>query len=122
VFVDNVLYWMVSVTTSEAKGVNETCFINAKNNQVKCMADEAETVAFIASGAKEISASASAAGASGGTSSGAAGTDGNTSLLQPAPTQPGSSSADGTRQQKIERLEQTLRQALLELEELKKTQ
>lgn len=53
VFVKNMLYWMVSITTNEAKGINETCFINAKDNKVTCFGDEKQMVAFIAGGPVE---------------------------------------------------------------------
>jgi hypothetical protein len=93
VFVQNQLYWMISVTTNESKGINETCFVNAKDNRVTCAANDEEIKSFVTTGA-----------------------------VKPAEPKPASDAPATSAQQRVEKLEATLRQALRELEELKTAQ
>jgi hypothetical protein len=85
---------MISVTTNEAKGINETCFVNAKDNKVTCAANDSEIANFVATGAVKPA--------------------------EPKPT-PGTTTPT-TQQQRIDKLEATLRQALQELEAFKAAQ
>ncbi len=100
IFVQGQLYWMVSVTTTEAKGVNETCFVHAKDNQVACAVNDSEIKAFVATG--------------------------STKATQPTPDSPNNTTASSSTaphiKERVEKLEATLRQALRELEELKTSQ
>lgn len=93
VFVQNQLYWMVSVTTTEAKGINETCFVHAKDNQVTCAVNDAEIKAFVATA--------------------------STKSAQAAPATTPGATANPSTKERVQKLEATLRQALKELEEIK---
>jgi hypothetical protein len=50
VFVNQQLLWMISVTTDEGKGINETCFVSAHTNNVSCHANEEKINEFLARG------------------------------------------------------------------------
>ena len=95
------LQWMVSVTTSDAKGVQETCFVNAKNNNVNCFAKGSEAIAYAksGSGAPATPADAPAPGQA------------------PAPTAPSSDTAA-----RLEKLKSLLDEANRELEALRQQQ
>ena len=95
-FVDSQLYWMVAITTTEAKGINETCFVHAKDNQVTCAVNDEEIKSFIATAAVKPAQSTA------------------------TPNTPGTDNA--ATKATIDKLEATLRQALKELEELKASQ
>ncbi len=99
VFVQGQLYWMVSVTTTEAKGINETCFVQAKDNQVTCATGDDEINSFIATATLKPASA------------------------KPAPAAPGAPTTPAAdTKAKVDKLEATLRQALKELEELKAAQ
>jgi hypothetical protein len=81
---------MISVTTTESKGINETCFVNAKDNKVTCAINDEEIKSFAATGTVKTKPT-----------------------TEPAPA------ATRTSLGRINKLEATLRQAIKEIEELK---
>lgn len=98
VIVDKKFFWMVSVTTSESKGINETCFIDSKNNRVTCAKDDAEIAAFLKTGSTEAAQEDQA---------------------RDPDSKPGTGGASTTDAERIENIERQLQQALDELQKLK---
>lgn len=89
--INKELYWMVSITTTTFKGINETCFVKAVSNEVVCLKQDNEIKNFVQGQV--------------------------TTIFQSAPQTP---SSEISIDERIQRLEQLLRQALLELEKMKK--
>lgn len=104
VIINKQFFWMVSVTTNESKGINETCFIDSKNNKVTCAKDDNEIKAFLSTGSTEAATDASV------------GTD----AAEPSTGvgNPGIAASDAAR---IESIERQLQQVLDELQKLKQS-
>ena len=102
VIINKKFYWMVSVTTNESKGINETCFVDSKNNKVTCAKDDAEIKAFLQTGSTEAADDA---------------VSNDSDAVDPAA--PADSGASATDAERIEKIERQLQQALDELQKLK---